>query len=141
MAGSIETSVPTVRPDLAKAERAAERQARLVLGEHHVLARAARARRDFDGVPQVLSERDRPDRRERPVGGDRHVGRSGLRAHRAWVPRGGVDVRAVRKTRLVPLDEMRKHKALAKMVTLRPGNRLSITPVTESEWKYIATLI
>jgi predicted RNA-binding protein with PUA-like domain len=51
-----------------------------------------------------------------------------------------VDVRAVRKTRLVSLNEMRNHKPLAKMVTLRPGNRLSITPVTESEWKFIAKL-
>jgi predicted RNA-binding protein with PUA-like domain len=53
-----------------------------------------------------------------------------------WV---NVDVRATKKTRLVPLDEMRKHKALAKMITLRPGNRLSITPVTEAEWEYIRT--
>ena len=52
-----------------------------------------------------------------------------------------VDVRALRKTRLVPLEELRSHKALAKMRTLRPGNRLSITPVTESEWKFIAKLI
>jgi predicted RNA-binding protein with PUA-like domain len=37
----------------------------------------------------------------------------------------------------VPLEELRSHKALAKMVTLRPGNRLSITPVSEAEWKYI----
>ena len=51
-----------------------------------------------------------------------------------WV---NVDVRATKKTRLVPLEELRRHKALAKMVTLRPGNRLSITPVTEAEWKYI----
>jgi predicted RNA-binding protein with PUA-like domain len=50
-------------------------------------------------------------------------------------------VRAVRKTRLISLNEMRNHKALAKMVTLRPGNRLSITPVTESEWKFIAKLV
>jgi predicted RNA-binding protein with PUA-like domain len=55
-----------------------------------------------------------------------------------WV---SVDVRALRKTRLVPLDELRRHKALAKMRTLRPGNRLSITPVTESEWKFIAKLV
>ncbi len=48
-----------------------------------------------------------------------------------------VDVRALRKTRLMPLAEIRKHKALAKMITLRPGNRLSITPVSESEWKFI----
>jgi predicted RNA-binding protein with PUA-like domain len=49
-----------------------------------------------------------------------------------------VDVRALKKTRLVPLPEIRAQKALAKMVTLRPGNRLSITPVTEAEWKHIA---
>jgi predicted RNA-binding protein with PUA-like domain len=55
-----------------------------------------------------------------------------------WV---NVDVRALRKTRLVPLAELRQHKALAGMRLLRPGNRLSITPVTESEWKYIAKLV
>lgn len=49
-----------------------------------------------------------------------------------------VDVRAVRKTRLLPLHELRRHKPLAKMRLLQPGNRLSITPVTEAEWKYIA---
>ncbi len=52
-----------------------------------------------------------------------------------------VDVRALRKTRLVPLAELHAHKPLARMRTLRPGNRLSITPVTESEWKFIATLV
>jgi predicted RNA-binding protein with PUA-like domain len=51
-----------------------------------------------------------------------------------WV---NVDVRALRKTRLVPLAELRRHKALARMALLRPGNRLSITPVTASEWRYI----
>jgi predicted RNA-binding protein with PUA-like domain len=51
-----------------------------------------------------------------------------------------VDVRAVRKTRLVPLAELRKHKPLARMRLLQPGSRLSITPVTQSEWKYIAKL-
>ena len=52
-----------------------------------------------------------------------------------------VDVRALKKTRLVPLVEMKKEKPLAKMVTLRPGNRLSITPVTEAEWKHIQKLL
>jgi predicted RNA-binding protein with PUA-like domain len=51
-----------------------------------------------------------------------------------WV---NVDVRALRKTKLVSLAELRKHKVLAKMTTLRPGNRLSITPVSPAEWKYI----
>jgi predicted RNA-binding protein with PUA-like domain len=51
-----------------------------------------------------------------------------------WV---NVDVRALKKTRLIPLSEIREHKALAKMVLLRPGNRLSITPVTAAEWRFI----
>jgi len=52
-----------------------------------------------------------------------------------------VDVRALKKTRLVSLEEMRRQKPLAKMVTLRPGNRLSITPVTEAEWQHILKLL
>jgi predicted RNA-binding protein with PUA-like domain len=48
-----------------------------------------------------------------------------------------VDVRAVKKTGLLSLSELKKQKPLKKMVTLRPGNRLSITPVTEAEWKHI----
>ena len=51
-----------------------------------------------------------------------------------WV---NVDVKLVKKTRLMPLAEMRGHKELAGMRTLRPGNRLSITPVTEAEWNFI----
>jgi predicted RNA-binding protein with PUA-like domain len=49
-----------------------------------------------------------------------------------------VDVRALKKTRLVPLAELRRHKPLATMRLLRPGNRLSITPVSEAEWRFIA---
>jgi len=48
-----------------------------------------------------------------------------------------VEVRALRKTRLVPIAELKAHKALAGMWTLRPGNRLSITPVSAAEWKFI----
>jgi len=48
-----------------------------------------------------------------------------------------VDVRALKKTRLLPIAELRAHKALAKMWLLRPGNRLSITPVSAAEWRYI----
>ena len=50
-----------------------------------------------------------------------------------------VDVRALKKVRLVSLATLRGEKALKSMVTLRPGNRLSITPVTEGEWKHITT--
>ena len=48
-----------------------------------------------------------------------------------------VDVQLVRKTRLVHLAELREHKALEDMIILKRGNRLSITPVTLPEWKYI----
>ncbi len=48
-----------------------------------------------------------------------------------------VDVRAQKKTRLVPAAELRSQLALAKLWTLRPGNRLSITPVSAAEWKFI----
>ena len=48
-----------------------------------------------------------------------------------------VDVKLVSKTRLMPLAEMRGYRELAGMRTLRPGNRLSITPVTEAEWNFI----
>jgi predicted RNA-binding protein with PUA-like domain len=52
-----------------------------------------------------------------------------------------VDVRALKKTRLVSLTELRRHKPLAKMRLLSPGNRLSITPVSEPEWNYIGKLL
>ena len=48
-----------------------------------------------------------------------------------------VDVKLVAKTRLMPLAEMKNHEELSGMRTLRPGNRLSITPVTEAEWRFI----
>jgi predicted RNA-binding protein with PUA-like domain len=48
-----------------------------------------------------------------------------------------VDVRAQHKTRLVALAELRRHKALAGMWLLRPGSRLSITPVSPAEWRYL----
>jgi predicted RNA-binding protein with PUA-like domain len=51
-----------------------------------------------------------------------------------------VDVKLVRKTRLVTLAELRSTKGLEDMVTLRRGNRLSITPVTAAEWAAITRL-
>jgi predicted RNA-binding protein with PUA-like domain len=51
-----------------------------------------------------------------------------------------VDVKLVEKTRLVTLDELRAEPALADMITLRRGNRLSITPVTAAEWKVVVKL-
>jgi predicted RNA-binding protein with PUA-like domain len=50
-----------------------------------------------------------------------------------------VEVRALRKTRLLPLAELRRHRPLAKMWVLRPGSRLSITPVSAAQWKYLTS--
>jgi predicted RNA-binding protein with PUA-like domain len=48
-----------------------------------------------------------------------------------------VDVKLARKTRPMPLDEMRGYPELAQMLVLKRGNRLSITPVTDAEWAFI----
>ena len=84
------------------------------------------------GLAEVASA-SRPD----PTQFERKSGYYDPKARREaplWVL---VDVRALRKTRLVPIAELRAHKALAGMWTLRPGNRLSITPVSAAEWKFI----
>ncbi len=52
-----------------------------------------------------------------------------------------VDVKFVKKTRVISLDELRKHKPLANMRVLARGNRLSITPVDPAEWDYINKLL
>ncbi|TXI24402.1 MAG: EVE domain-containing protein [Ottowia sp.] len=52
-----------------------------------------------------------------------------------------VDVQALRKTRVLGLAEMREVPELAEMRVLQRGNRLSITPVTEGEWQFIAKLL
>ncbi len=48
-----------------------------------------------------------------------------------------VDVRLVRKTRLMPLREIRATPELANMRILQKGNRLSITPVDPREYATI----
>ena len=50
-----------------------------------------------------------------------------------------VDVTLVRKTRLLPLAELRGAPELSTMQVLRRGNRLSITPVTPDEWAAVLT--
>jgi predicted RNA-binding protein with PUA-like domain len=52
-----------------------------------------------------------------------------------------VDVKLVRKTRLLPLSELRGYPQLANMRLLQRGNRLSITPVDPAEWKFIEKLL
>lgn len=52
-----------------------------------------------------------------------------------------VDVKLVKKTRLLPLKEMRTAPQLAEMRLLQPGNRLSITPVSPAEWRAVLKLL
>src|SRR5512134_2530296 len=58
------------------------------------------------------------------------------RAEPRWV---NVDVKLVKKSRLVPLAELRAHAELAGMRLLQRGSRLSITPVSAEEWRFITT--
>ncbi len=52
-----------------------------------------------------------------------------------------IDVSFVRKTRLLPLATMRNTPSLQMMRTLQAGNRLSITPVTDDEWRAVVQLL
>ncbi len=52
-----------------------------------------------------------------------------------------VDVKYIRHTkRIIPLSEIKGHAALEKMPLVRKGNRLSIMPVSRSEWQFILSL-
>ncbi|KQV54090.1 MULTISPECIES: EVE domain-containing protein [unclassified Duganella] len=55
-----------------------------------------------------------------------------------WI---SVDVKGVRKTRLLSLAEMRSLPQLEDMVVLQKGSRLSITPVTPAQWKHVMALL
>lgn len=48
-----------------------------------------------------------------------------------------VDIRALRKTQLISIAQLREHAELTDMTVLRKGNRLSITPVTPGQWNFI----
>lgn len=55
-----------------------------------------------------------------------------------WI---SVDVKAVRKTRLLSLQEMRTYPELENMRLLAKGNRLSVMPVEPDEWRFIDKLL
>lgn len=53
-----------------------------------------------------------------------------------------VDVKLVERFKhLISLAELKQNPALENMLILRAGNRLSITPVTASEWKAILKMV
>ena len=51
------------------------------------------------------------------------------------------EVRLLKKTRLLPLAEMRAVPELAGMRVLQRGNRLSITPVDAGHWQAVVALL
>jgi predicted RNA-binding protein with PUA-like domain len=67
-----------------------------------------------------------------------YVDAKSTRAAPRWLK---VDVRLERKTRLLPLSEMREAPELATMRVLQRGNRLSITPVEPAEWQAVLRLL
>ena len=48
-----------------------------------------------------------------------------------------VDIKITRKINLISLVELRRHASLRNMRVLMRGNRLSITPVSTDEWRFI----
>ena len=52
-----------------------------------------------------------------------------------------LDVQAVRKTRLLGLPELRATPALADLVLLRRGNRLSVMPMDAGHWHLILDML
>ena len=68
----------------------------------------------------------------------RYYDAAATREEPRWV---NVDLRFVKKTRVVSITELRAEKTLGKMQILQRGNRLSITPVTPAEWEHIQRLL
>jgi predicted RNA-binding protein with PUA-like domain len=69
-----------------------------------------------------------------------HYDPESVRAAPRWFM---VDIRLQRKfTRVITLDELRAHaaKELQGLALLRPGNRLSVMPVTTPHWHFICAL-
>jgi len=52
-----------------------------------------------------------------------------------------VDVELVKKTRFLPLRELKSIPALSDLHILKRGNRLSITPVSDRQWKLVEKII
>lgn len=52
-----------------------------------------------------------------------------------------VDIEVLEAIPVIGIAQLRQHPELAQMQILRKGNRLSITPLTEQEYRYIIALI
>ena len=52
-----------------------------------------------------------------------------------------VDVKLVKKIRLIGIADLRRHSELNNMRVLQKGSRLSITPVEPREWEFITSVL
>jgi predicted RNA-binding protein with PUA-like domain len=88
------------------------------------------------GIAEVAS-RAYPDRLQF-IKGHKYYDEKSTQETPRWV---NVDVKLVRKTRLLSLKEMREMPELASLRILQRGNRLSITPVDPKDWEFILKLL
>jgi predicted RNA-binding protein with PUA-like domain len=88
------------------------------------------------GIAEVAS-RAYPDRLQF-IKGHKYYDEKSTQETPRWV---NVDVKLVRKTRLLSLKEMRETPELASLRILQRGNRLSITPVDPKDWEFILKLL
>src|SRR5688572_17765267 len=88
------------------------------------------------GIAEVAS-RAYPDRFQF-IKGHKYYDEKSTQETPRWL---NVDVKLIRKTRLLSLKEMRETPELASLRILQRGNRLSITPVDTKEWEFILKLL
>ncbi len=88
------------------------------------------------GIAEVAS-RAYPDRFQF-IKGHKYYDEKSTQETPRWV---NVDVKLVRKTRLLSLKEMRETPELTNLRILQRGNRLSITPVDPKDWEFILKLL
>ena len=84
------------------------------------------------GIAEV-SSKAYPDRLQF-IAGHKYFDAKATQETPRWL---NVDVKLVRKTRLLSLKEMRETPELANLRILQRGNRLSITPVDPRDWEFI----
>ena len=88
------------------------------------------------GIAEVAS-RAYPDRLQF-IAGHKYFDAKATQETPRWV---NVDVKLLRKTRLLSLKEMRQNPDLENLRILQRGNRLSITPVEPADWRTITALL
>lgn len=94
---------------------------------------------DVPGIAGIaeVSSKAYPDRLQF-VAGHKYFDAKATQETPRWV---NVDVKLVRKTRLLSLKEMRETPELNNLRILQRGNRLSITPVDPRDWDFILGLL